>query len=75
MNIIAYLKDRPEINLSALGRAAGIKGNRLPQAVKGIEYETAGKMYARKLTDDELERVKNALRALRDSLNVAFATF
>jgi len=64
MDIIAFLKDRPEINLSGLARAAKVPLNKLT----GAEYEKGGKVYKRKLTPDQEQRVIAALQVLRDAL-------
>lgn len=65
MDIVAFLKDRPEINLSGIARAARVPVNKL----SGAEYEKGGKIYTRKLTGDQEQRVIAALQALRDALN------
>ena len=65
MDIVAFLKDRPEINPSGVARVARVPVNKL----YGGEYEKGGKMYKRKLTRDQEQRVIAALQALQDALN------
>lgn len=60
-----FLKDTPELNLSALSRAADIKGTKLQQSVKGIEHKPG---YIRRLTEEEEKRVWQALELLAQKI-------
>lgn len=55
------LKDIDVLNLSALGRAAKIKNNRLVQAVGGYPVSAGKPGSARKLSEPEQLRLRDAI--------------